>query len=208
MSACSSKGSATSSSTPTARPSGPSTIAPFSSRTRGRRRRAGESAAGHLRDAAVERNAHQDGDALAGTVLLNTCVANAVAVEDHTHRQAQFVQRFGERYLALQSIERIEIQRNGGAVLYGNGAVGGAAGENDVDGGKTTLFSPVYDLSSYDDVTIRYWKWYSNDRGNAPGQDFWDVNVSNDGGQSWTASGTGLDGANVERASIPAPAAA
>ena len=58
-------------------------------------------------------------------------------------------------------------------------------GQSDVDGGKTTLFSPVYDLSDYDEALVSYWKWYSNNLGNNPGTDYWKVDVSNDGGSSW-----------------------
>jgi hypothetical protein len=58
---------------------------------------------------------------------------------------------------------------------------GDAAGAADVDGGKTTLFSPVFDLTGYTSAYVDYWVWYTNDRGNNPGQDFWDVDVTNDG---------------------------
>lgn len=60
------------------------------------------------------------------------------------------------------------------------------AGAYDVDGGKTTLFSPVFDMSQLETPVFRYYKWYSNDRGAAPGQDFWVVDISNDSGQTWT----------------------
>jgi len=69
--------------------------------------------------------------------------------------------------------------------VTGQHQAGQGDGYQDVDGGKTTLFSPIYDLSGYDDVMVRYWKWYSNNRGNAPGADYWDVSISNDGGSSW-----------------------
>ncbi|MCK6621319.1 MAG: PepSY domain-containing protein [Calditrichaceae bacterium] len=59
------------------------------------------------------------------------------------------------------------------------------AGAYDVDGGKTTLFSPLYDMSDLNNPVFRYYKWYSNDRGATPGTDFWVVEASNDGGQSW-----------------------
>jgi hypothetical protein len=65
-----------------------------------------------------------------------------------------------------------------------NGAEGGAAGDADVDNGKTTLFSPVFDLSPYSNATVRYWVWYTNNRGSNPDSDTWGVQVSDDG-SSW-----------------------
>lgn len=69
--------------------------------------------------------------------------------------------------------------------VTGQHASGQSDGYADIDGGKTTLFSPVYDLTGFDQAHLRYWKWYSNNRGNAPNQDFWSVMVSGDGGSSW-----------------------
>jgi hypothetical protein len=65
--------------------------------------------------------------------------------------------------------------------VTGNGAVGGAAGDQDVDGGKTTLLSPVFDLHAVAGATVSYWVWYTNDLGNNPGQDYWTVQVTGDG---------------------------
>jgi hypothetical protein len=65
--------------------------------------------------------------------------------------------------------------------VTGNGSVGGSAGEADVDGGKTTLLSPVFDLSNAISASIEYWRWYTNDLGNNPGEDYWDVDVTADG---------------------------
>jgi hypothetical protein len=59
-------------------------------------------------------------------------------------------------------------------------------GCNDVDGGTTTLLSPVYDLTSSATAKVKYERWYSNNTGADPGNDFWVVAVSNDGGTSWT----------------------
>ncbi len=71
--------------------------------------------------------------------------------------------------------------------VTGQGSVGGAIGENDVDGGTTTLLSPVYDLSQYTQMCkIGYERWYSNNLGNAPNADNWVVDISNDGGATWT----------------------
>ena len=60
-------------------------------------------------------------------------------------------------------------------------------GFGDVDGGKTTLFSPTYDLSEYSTAAVSYWRWYANAAagGANPGNDIWRVDVSNDGGNIW-----------------------
>ncbi|MFH1841869.1 MAG: C25 family cysteine peptidase [bacterium] len=70
-----------------------------------------------------------------------------------------------------------------GTLCYvtGNGSVGGAAGENDVDGGKTTLLSPVFQLAGATGAEISYWRYFSNNAGNNPDQDYWDVEVTDDG---------------------------
>ncbi|MFB3910336.1 MAG: FlgD immunoglobulin-like domain containing protein [Candidatus Eisenbacteria bacterium] len=70
--------------------------------------------------------------------------------------------------------------------ITGNGQVGGAAGEADVDAGKTTVLSPNFDLTHASQIQVSYWKYYTNNLGNSPDLDYWDVDVTNDGGQSWT----------------------
>ncbi len=69
--------------------------------------------------------------------------------------------------------------------VTGQGLPGGATAFNDVDGGKTTLFSPLFDVSGFDEPWIGYWRWYSNDAGPAPHEDVFTVDASGDGGQSW-----------------------
>ena len=56
-------------------------------------------------------------------------------------------------------------------------------GSGDIDGGQTILYSDVYNLESYDSVLLTYWRWYTNNLGNNPGNDIWNVQVSN--GNSW-----------------------
>ncbi len=65
--------------------------------------------------------------------------------------------------------------------VTGQGSVGGSVGENDVDGGTTTLLSPVINLAAYPDAKISYWRWYSNTAGAAPNADTFVIQISNNG---------------------------
>lgn len=69
----------------------------------------------------------------------------------------------------------------------GQSNVGAGNGVNDVDGGETTLFSPVYDLSVYDQAQIGYWRWFSNNLGTAPYTDTLRVEIS-DNGVEWVVA--------------------
>jgi hypothetical protein len=60
----------------------------------------------------------------------------------------------------------------------------GTQGADDVDGGTTTLLSPVFDVLGYSDLTFSYWRWFTNDTGNNPGEDEWVVQVTD--GSGWT----------------------
>lgn len=62
---------------------------------------------------------------------------------------------------------------------------GTSQGSYDVDNGKTTLRSPKFALSQYGDVTLVYYRWYSNDTGADPGNDPWIVQVNNNIGSGW-----------------------
>lgn len=72
----------------------------------------------------------------------------------------------------------------------GQGSVGGALGANDVDGGRTTLISPVFDATGAAGISLNYWRWYSNDQGGAPNADVFRVGVSNNGGATWANADT------------------
>ena len=86
----------------------------------------------------------------------------------------------------------------------GQGSPGGSLGENDVDGGFTTLLSPVFDAAGLNSVEVSYWRWYSNTTGGSPNADIFEVEVSADGGASWVdvetvgPTGAGTDGGWVE----------
>jgi len=66
--------------------------------------------------------------------------------------------------------------------VTGQHVEGEPASNDDVDFGRTTLMSPVYDLTGAASASIRYWRWYSSDSST----DEFDLWLSNDGGGSWT----------------------
>jgi len=88
----------------------------------------------------------------------------------------------------------------GGQCFYtGATPVGGLPLDGDVDNGKTTLLSPVFDLGSTVNPRISYWRWYSNHKGINPYGDTFTVAISEDGGSSWTTvEQVGPDGAGTE----------
>lgn len=59
---------------------------------------------------------------------------------------------------------------------------------DDVDNGMTSLQSSVYDLSTYTNPAFTYWRFFSNDKSSAAGSglDVWRVQISNDGGATFT----------------------
>ncbi len=71
------------------------------------------------------------------------------------------------------------------------------AGNSDVDGGATTLTSPVMDATG-GGFTISYWRWFSNDTGDGPNSDPFTVEIND--GSGWQAlevvgpAGTGTSG--------------
>ncbi len=69
--------------------------------------------------------------------------------------------------------------------VTGQGVPGASPDSADVDGGTTTLFSPIYDLSTASAARVSFWHWFSNDTGPNPNQDTLKVKFSNNGGASW-----------------------
>ncbi len=67
-----------------------------------------------------------------------------------------------------------------------DGFAGSSLGAADVDGGATSLYSPILDLSAYADATLGYHRWYSNNTGADPNNDVFVIDISNDGGATWT----------------------
>lgn len=56
-------------------------------------------------------------------------------------------------------------------------------GENDVDAGHTTIVTPIYDLSGFDNPAFTYARYYTNSppTGANPGADWWQVLITNNG---------------------------
>ncbi|QYK49610.1 MAG: choice-of-anchor B family protein [Phycisphaeraceae bacterium] len=67
-----------------------------------------------------------------------------------------------------------------------DGRAGSSIGTYDVDGGTTTLVSPVINLAGATAAKISYWRWYSNDKGAAPNTDTFVIQISNNNGSTWT----------------------
>ena len=61
-----------------------------------------------------------------------------------------------------------------------------ATGAADVDDGFTRLQSPTLNANGLSDPHIAYSRWYINEAGSYPGMDVFTVEISNDGGASWT----------------------
>jgi acetylornithine deacetylase/succinyl-diaminopimelate desuccinylase-like protein len=66
--------------------------------------------------------------------------------------------------------------------VTGNADPGDTAGANDVDGGRTTLMSPIFDLAEVNWAGLSYWRWYTDETNHD--DDFY-VDISNDGGANW-----------------------
>ena len=63
----------------------------------------------------------------------------------------------------------------------GQGSVGGTVGAADVDGGRTTLQSPAFDLSNAAAAVLSLYYWHSNDQGAQPNEDPLLIQASSNG---------------------------
>jgi choice-of-anchor B domain-containing protein len=78
---------------------------------------------------------------------------------------------------------------------------------SDVDDGATVLLSPILD-GSVPGALLRYSRWYSNNFGADPGNDIFTVEISDDGGTTWSTletigpSGEGTTGGWIEASFI------
>ncbi|MBK7403351.1 MAG: hypothetical protein IPJ41_01635 [Phycisphaerales bacterium] len=74
-----------------------------------------------------------------------------------------------------------DVSADGTQCWVTDGRAGNSVGDFDVDNGKTTLKSPVMDLSGSTDPIAGYWRWYSNDKGADPQNDTFRVDINNGG---------------------------
>ena len=79
----------------------------------------------------------------------------------------------------------------------------------DVDGGKTSLTTPAFDLTGMSEPTIGYWRWFTSYHagyGGPDANDYLAVLISNDNGVNWTAVDTtrGLENHWTEEAILVA----
>lgn len=82
-------------------------------------------------------------------------------------------------------------------MVTGQGLPGGNADGSDLDNGRTTLTSPVVDLSRVVNPRVTYWRWFTNHLGSNPNDDWWEVTISNDGGNYWVYLEQTTESANV-----------
>ena len=68
-----------------------------------------------------------------------------------------------------------------------DGRAGATVGAFDIDGGVTTVWSPVVDLTGARSARLTFWGWFSNTAGADPGTDVMVVRASSDGGATWSA---------------------
>lgn len=78
-----------------------------------------------------------------------------------------------------QSNPGLDVTGDYGNVAYVTGNGGGAAGDDDVDNGSTTLTSPAMDLSTYTEPVVRYYRWFFNSGGSGTPNDSLVVTLTN-----------------------------
>jgi fibronectin type 3 domain-containing protein len=85
-----------------------------------------------------------------------------------------------------------------GSNCWATGLNNTSLGDNDIDGGTTTLLSARFSLVGTQSPAIRYKRYYSNNTGATPGTDSWKVDLSTDDGVNWTP----IENTNVSDAGL------
>jgi len=63
---------------------------------------------------------------------------------------------------------------------------GGAAGTDDVDGGEVMIVSPTFNGAAMPSARLNIWRWFGNRDLDEDVNDYFAIDVSNDGGGSWS----------------------
>ncbi len=71
-----------------------------------------------------------------------------------------------------------------------DGRAGAGIGTYDIDNGRTSIATPVFDMSAYPAATASFWLWFDNDNNGTNTSDPFLIDVSNNAGASWTNART------------------
>lgn len=101
--------------------------------------------------------------------------------ETHTASTGWWVrgEPIGTSYNGNASNTDFDVDGDIGDQCYMTGNGGGGAGNDDVDNGVVTLFSPVMDLSNYNEPKLSYRTWFFNDGGDGNPNDAFQVRLTN-----------------------------
>jgi Secretion system C-terminal sorting domain len=67
---------------------------------------------------------------------------------------------------------------SGQCLVTGNGGTGFDAYTQSVKNGRTVVLTPFFDLERFSNPVVEYYRWYGNDRGYYPKNDYWRVQMS------------------------------
>ncbi len=73
----------------------------------------------------------------------------------------------------------VDAQNDCSGLAYVTGNAGGGVGDDDVDGGRTILTSPVFDLTGYQNPIVNYYRWFFNGGGFGTPNDSLNVYIDN-----------------------------
>ncbi|MCP4550113.1 MAG: T9SS type A sorting domain-containing protein [bacterium] len=106
---------------------------------------------------------------------------NAAGTDDATSGVWVRVEPFGVWQGGAEVCPENDASDDGTLCWVTGNSESGNQGADDVDGGTTTLYSPVFDLQNAYTAALSYRRWYTNSTGNSPNNDYWTVLITDDG---------------------------
>ncbi|MDZ4846906.1 MAG: M43 family zinc metalloprotease [Chitinophagales bacterium] len=88
-------------------------------------------------------------------------------------------QPVGTTFNGVASNPGADVTNDLGTECFTTGNGGGAAGNDDVDNGTTIITSPVFDLTTYSEPYINFYRWFYNDGGTGTPNDNLVVRITN-----------------------------